>query len=386
MLQPKCRQPYVHNSNNVDCDVEATPELPPRPPLPRSPSSVSKDLEKQQQLSDWYYIKSGPKSPLPPPRPDKHNSEPSTKNKIDGIFVKNKKFNPRASRDCTKNNINIYNQNIKRDDNCNFQFKNKNIDEQINGDIAAKKCENDIEVMKSPPHCEMQVNESHNENSTNELLCKFNARNNNEKVNGFSQCSRNKQQQHQFSHQQYYEQLKQYQHHSTSPSPHQEKRMKHFVNQDEMHQQLFDKQSEFPSELHHYQEVMHSPNDNSNRTNGNLNNIAVFHQPLRLPLPRYGEVSSSSFEHVNVSSFLSSSSSTEMTIPEKKQFTKSTGNFTDEQHLANKIGDGSSSGGSDCFRQTTVSQPFQRRRTPPPIPTRSPLNQHKVSKNFSFFF
>lgn len=78
MLRPKCRQPYVHNERNMKSnmlnDELSTPKLPPRPPLPKTaqpPTTIDKDLAKQQQLSDWYYIKTGPKSPLPAIRAEK---------------------------------------------------------------------------------------------------------------------------------------------------------------------------------------------------------------------------------------------------------------------------------------------------------------------------
>lgn len=78
MLQPKCRQPYVHNdrksdSNMTNNDISIS-KLPPRPPLPKDAqisTTLDKDLAKQQQLSDWYYIKTGPKSPLPTVRSEK---------------------------------------------------------------------------------------------------------------------------------------------------------------------------------------------------------------------------------------------------------------------------------------------------------------------------
>lgn len=345
MLQPKCRQPvYVHNEHgrradptNIGRDIEITPQLPPRPPLPRSPSSVStKDMEKQQQLSDWYYIKSNSKSPLPPPRPDKRNgpngfaraaAEQTVKHtKADGIYAKNPKV---VQRDPNKNNnqTTVHYQCAKRDDNCNFPFRNgsnksdaSSVDNRNTDDI---RCEYNAKSIRN--------NRTNEQTQQLQLL--------GQQVNGPNapfttvQYSSIPLTQLQFHERQ---QLKRNDNGTlTPPPPPMSAATKHPTASVKVQQGLYEE---------------------------------LIHPSMRLPMsPRYGELSSSSFEHVNVSNYLASSTSTTdmpTTIADKR-FNKSTGNFTDEQQMA------AANGTEQLQRKAVgVSQPIQRRRPPPPpIPT-----------------
>lgn len=347
MLQPKCRQPvYVHNENgrradptNIGLDIDITPQLPPRPPLPRSPSSVStKDMEKQQQLSDWYYIKSNSKSPLPPPRPDKRNGlngiaravadQAVKQTKADGIYAKNPKV---VQRDPNKNNNQtaVYYPCTKRDDNCNFPFRN-----------GSNKCDASSVDNRNPDDIRCKYNaKSIRNNHTNEQTEPMQLRSQHgQQVNGLNvpfttvQYNSIPLTQLQFHERQ---QLQRNDNGTLTPSQAMVAATKHPIAPVKVQQELYEE---------------------------------LIHPSMRLPLsPRYGELSSSSFEHVNVSNYLASSTSTTdvATTIADKRFNKSTGNFTDEQQMA------AANGTEQLQRKAVgVSQPIQRRRPPPPpIPT-----------------
>lgn len=357
MLQPKCRQPvYVHNENGRRIDppslpppppptighsIEITPQLPPRPPLPRSPSSVStKDMEKQQQLSDWYYIKTNSKSPLPPPRPDKRNgtgraaAEPTIKQiKSDGIYVKNPKV---LLRDANKNiNQHIYYPCVKRDDHSHLPIGN------CNKCVASTDNDDPDDIL-----CKYNAKQNHNNNNIEQTL---------QQVNGFSQWHRDKQilvtqsAQQQLDVHQFHvrQQQKRIDTGTLTPPP----------------PPISDKHPTSIVKVQQQQQLYEE----------------LVHPSQRLPLSsRYGELSSSSFEHVNVSNYLSSatpttiSSSSTTDVPTTvadKRFNKSTGNFADEQQMA-------TANDTEHLQRkaVAVSQPIQRRRPPPPpIPTTMPM-------------
>lgn len=230
MLQPKCRQPYIHNSENMKMDEKITPKLPPRPPLPRSSlssSTIDKDLAKQQQLSDWYYIKPGPKSPLPAQRNIKmqgiysrtkpissnvHNNNNNNNNqRNDATYVKSSTTRINNTngmmRETAKTNLNILNENItKRVGDTNLPFAGDKCDVQI---IDAKNAQHDEQQLKQhivddsddngiyqaigvPTTCDnihTPPNLNHHQYSSNEPLCKFDGRNG-DKVNGISERQR----------------------------------------------------------------------------------------------------------------------------------------------------------------------------------------------------
>lgn len=339
MLQPKCRQPvYVHNENgrrvdptNIGLDIEITPQLPPRPPLPRSPSSVStKDMEKQQQLSDWYYIKSNSKSPLPPPRPDKRNGlngivraaadQTVKQTKADGIYAKNPKV---VQRDPNKNNnqTTVYYPCTKRDDNCNFPFRNgsnksdaSSVDNRNPDDIRCKYNAKSIRNNHTNERTEQaQLHSQHGQQVNGLIAVQYNSI--------------------QLTQLQFHErqQLQRNDNGTLTPPQPMSAATKHPIVPVKVQQELYEE---------------------------------LIHPSLRLPLsPRYGELSSSSFEHVNVSNYLASSTSTTdvATTIADKRFNKSTGNFTDEQQMA------AANGTEQLQRKAVgVSQPIQRRRPPPP--------------------
>lgn len=462
MLQPKCRQPYVHNgadNNQSDAIKKSdviTPKLPPRPPLPKSPNSsttVDKDLAKQQQLSDWYYIKTGPKSPLPANRNDRNGiysgvnqTNNSNPNKMETIYVKNTSINAvKMSRDPSSviKNQNIYSENIlKRGDSCNVQIIDANNSLERKCDrIQSSDADDDgyqaIGIPSTFDSAQRIYNPAKNHQYANdELLCKFNSRNNNavEKVNGISKVSKwqpqhndNKQlfalsttspstsssapvttqkmpnSQHPF----YYVETSQNQQHLASPrydrnklheqqqqlcTTEFEQKSLDKKPQQQQHQQNDIEQYEIASKLQYYNERLHSPNINGvpptstklANTILNSNNVAAFmHQHQN----HYNEMNSSSFEH-------EASSASEMAIPEKHQFNKSAGNFvtSEHQYSSNNVSDS-----RQCLQQQTmqmqIEQPQNRRRTPPPIPTlvsSTPstvtlTTNQKVSRNYFFF-
>lgn len=300
MFQPKCRQPFISNTNR-NGDIEITPQLPPRPPLPRSPSSISaKDFEKQQKLSDWYYIKTNSKSPLPPPRPDRRlvNVQPSTidSQRPDGIYAKNKRFNQKNSRETLRNNQNLFKTNQIRDNNCNVTIDKNiendhlttNADENDDGGFARWQYEKQMRLQKL---------------TVNQLVERQN------------------------------------------------------LNLNRSNEQLNDSDT-----AQHYEELIRPP---MNVANGNL-------APMnRSPMLRFGELSSSSFEHVNVSNHMLSPSVTDNTIHDTKRFNRSTGNFIQNETIEDN---------PMLVRQAAaVSQPLQRRRRPPPPPI--PTTHHEPPNN-----
>lgn len=226
MLQPKCRQPYVHNDRKMETEIInddlITPKLPPRPPLPKtsqSSTTIDKDLAKQQQLSDWYYIKTGPKSPLPAPRNDKRNgiygsttttsstttssttATPTPANRttanilnnnnntIEGIYGKSGNL----SRETTKNHLNVYSENMmmKRVENGNARFNDANhiqmVAAKTNGHDDNHTTDSVYQTINVPSSCDdLQkiYTPLNHQYSGSEPLCKFNLRNNSEQVNG----------------------------------------------------------------------------------------------------------------------------------------------------------------------------------------------------------
>lgn len=295
MLQPKCRQPFISSSNHRNGDIEITPQLPPRPPLPRSPSSISaKDFEKQQKLSDWYYIKSNSKSPLPPPRPDRHitvNTQHHSSNdsqRLDGIYAKNKRLNQKNAREMFRNNQNTYKLNQNRDNNCNLTV-----------DTAIE----------------------------NDRLSSTNADENDD--GGFVRW-------------QYEKQIRSIQKQNANHTCEQ----KHPSHVNRSNEHLNDSDT-----AQHYEELIRP---SVNVANGN-------HAPMnRSPMLRFGELSSSSFEHVNVTNHILSPSATDNAIHDAKRFNRSTGNFIQIETIEDNTLLG---------RQTVaISQPLQRRRRPPPPP------------------
>lgn len=227
MLQPKCRQPYIHNVEQNKTTESITPKLPPRPPLPKSSMSsttIDKDLAKQQQLSDWYYIKPGPRSPLPAQRKPNGiymsikptSTERIAHNRNDGIYAKSS-ITPRLPantgiHETTKNNLNIYNENqMKRGGNTNCQFIGDKCDVQIIDSKIAPTlsvAQHDLRLKQHsigdsddngyhaigvpPPSLCDNIYTSSNVNhqySSNDPLCKFDSRNC-EKVNGITDKQR----------------------------------------------------------------------------------------------------------------------------------------------------------------------------------------------------
>lgn len=229
MLQPKCRQPYVHGGRKVDdgdSNIEtSTPKLPPRPPLPKTTvaplSTLDRDLIKQQQLSDWYYIKTGPKSPLPPRAADNRKAIYTRITEVDAAQISSNNDKSTiangigAEREIAKNSMNIYSACMQR-----------RTDRQITTKCDVRKIEEPPmqkkynEIASDDSHYQeigipsvygsigMRRNQQQQSNdhqySSNEPICKLNSNsninNNNNvgaKVNGFTMWQQQQQQQQQ---------------------------------------------------------------------------------------------------------------------------------------------------------------------------------------------
>lgn len=405
MLQPKCRQPYVHNERKMDSDMVNdelnTPKLPPRPPLPKtsqSSTTIDQDLAKQQQLSDWYYIKTGPKSPLPTPRSEKRNdiynspsqttvnrttaSIPSNNNDTsEGIYV---------SRETSKNRFNVHSQNmIKR-----VESDNSHLDENVQ---MAKTDDNKndkdtlatvYKTINVPSSCDdirkLHIPPNHHY-SAGEPLCKFNYRNNSEKVNGCLKRQQPQEIQHRIPlisppspsitprnvHQQqthpfYYVEPSQ-KHFS---SPRQDKHRKQSVDFQQKSHEPQCEQIQAASNLKSHNERLNSAAAAAtamimtSNSNSNIHKLAGVHLQQT---DHCGNANSSSFEHVNVTSgFSSLSASSEMTIDDKRRFNRH--NYVDEQ----------------CSR-TPNNAVGESRQTVSSSPSLPVAHQSKVSYREKFF-
>lgn len=424
MLQPKCRQPYVHNDQKVEPqkinDELISPKLPPRPPLPKSTqssSTIDKDLAKQQQLSDWYYIKTGPKSPLPTPRNEHRNgiyssvSQMTTNrtttatttakisnnnNNIEEIYVKNGNL----SRETTKNNLNIYSETMmKRADNGIARFDDDVQITKTNGNNGKDATENVYQAINMPSSCDDMTQKIHtplnHQYSGGEPLCKFNLKNNSEKVNGngnikWQQPQEIQMHQHQLQLQQQQQQrlhlmpppspsvtskkLHQQQSHPyyyVEPtqkhlsSPRLDKHTKQSVEYQQKSHEPQCEQMQLATKLQSHNERLNSvasasasaptstPSLTTMTSNSNSNIYKLTGLHLQKP-DHCGNANSSSFEHVNVTSgFSSLSASSEMTIDDKRRFTSQ--NYADEQcHRVqnNVVGES-----RQCLQQTVSSSP-----------------------------
>lgn len=374
MLQPKCRQPYVHNEiRKMDSgmlnDGKNTPALPPRPPLPRtsqlSPTTIDKDFEKQQQLSDWYYIKTGPKSPLPTPRSDKTNdiahSRIQTTDTRTTKTISNNNNNTKEEiyvcKDITKNHLQANNQQhlMKRSDNDNSRFEERvqttKMDHKNDVDVG----QNVYRAIKIPTSCDdirsMHV-PTHHQYASGEPIGKVNYRNISGNVN---ECLNGKPAQN-------------IPHHSiplkTPPSP----SINHKNgNQQQSHPFYYVEPTQKPTFLsrqdkhnEHSPATMNSQSHHerlipatafTSNSNSNLHKLTGMNPQ---PTERCSNANSNSFEYVNVTSGMPSiSASSEITMDEKHRF-----NSQDRV----------------CSRQTTISS----------SPSLQTTHQSKVSDSFCF--
>lgn len=376
MLQPKCRQPYIHNdrkmkSNMIDNEL-STPKLPPRPPLPKvaqSTTTIDRDLAKQQQLSDWYYIKTGPKSPLPAIRSEKqidiHNGMHQTAVKQTNANISNisgyDKSNEISSISGEKNTfggIRVAREVTKNTQNTGKHIKND----------SPRLCEN-IQMVKTDAGKNVKdtigtLNHSDvaftHQYSVNEPLCKFNYCNNSENVNG---CSK-RQQPHenptplilppspsvatkkvhqQQSHPFYY--IEASQKHLSSPR----------------HGAVYSQQK--IKDLHCEQSQRLTSTIITSNSNSNIHKTTGIHSQQ---INQSGNANSSSFEHINVTSVFSPlSASSEMAIDNKRHLKNQ--NYADE-----RIGM-ESNFGVEC-RPSVSSSPY--------LPV---AHQSKVSRNYTFY-
>lgn len=364
MLRPKCRQPYVHNSN--DDHGNSLPTAlgpPPLPPLPKQPSpeksanALNRDMEKQQQLSDWYYIKSNPKSPRLPPRPEKR----------------------------TPLNTNVTNA-TKRSPIVQREYFRYN---------GAGKSEN-AHIINNDNKSNSHEDERHGENLENpncQLPVKFHSRCN-EKLNGYPSpvhtIERERQPSQHSHHSQHeeqlpvYQQLSQHQQHLQHPQYPNHQRltvasgMRQNVPDYENHQIATNFQQYHPHHANYSPRnrfattantavpataiiTNHSCNNNNNNNisnvnsknnNNNINKAAMGHASP-VAIARFGEMTSSSFEHVNVTNFLPDM------IGSEKQY-RSTSNFSNER---------------DLMDEHQLKSMSARRRAVPPVPVQASPNQ-----------
>lgn len=242
MLQPKCRQPYVHGGGDdaaPNANGDGTPRLPPRPPLPKQPpvvvlpppppppaaSTLDRDLIKQQQLSDWYYIKTGPKSPLPPRAADKRNAIYSRVADINGspkVAVHEKAAAAKGivARETAKNNMKIYSECVQRRAQSGDRQSSVTCDVRIVEDTVARQRVHGDEIVSDDSHYQeigipsvygsigaaKRPPPNEHQYASNEAVFKLKSTNNNnnnnvrDKVNGFTMW----QQQHQKPQEQQY--------------------------------------------------------------------------------------------------------------------------------------------------------------------------------------
>lgn len=422
MLQPKCRQPYVHSDRKMETEIInddlITPKLPPRPPLPKtsqSSTTIDKDLAKQQQLSDWYYIKTGPKSPLPTPRTDKRNGiygsvnqtvpivanrniSNNNNNTIEGIYEKTGNL----SRESTKNHLNVQNENIiKRSESDGMARFSDNIHTtKINGNDGTDIMENVYQPINVPSSCDniqKMYTPSNHQYSGGDPLCKFNLKNNSEKVNGCSKWQQPqeiqqrlqmiappspsvivKKMHQQQSHPYYYVETSK----KLLSSPRQDKHTKQSVDFRQKSPEPQCEQIQAASKLQSHNERLNPTVAASggggnvmattgatmtSSSNSNIHKLSAAHL-LHQQTDHCGNVNSSSFEHVNVTSgFSSLSASSEMTIDDKRRLNNQ--NYADQQcfHTANNVVGES----RQCLQQTVSSSP-----------SLSSAHPSKVSNNF----
>lgn len=391
MLQPKCRQPYVHNDRNVESGMlDAKLASPPRPPLPKasqSSSTIDKDLAKQQQLSDWYYIKTGPKSPLPTPRSENRNCTTSSTNQaaVNRATVNISNDNNtiethylkcgNLSREPPKNILR------KCAENDNSRFHDNVQIAKLNGNDNRNAIDNVYQAVNTPSSCgnikKMYTPLSH-QYSADEPLCKFNLRNNSEKVNECSKWQQPQDLQQRIRlmspsspsitaknvHQQ---QSQPFHHFEPSQkhlsSPQQPKHRKQSVDFQQKSDELQREQVQDATNLQSHNERMNSDATMTSHSNSNVQKSQHTN--------RCGNANSSSFQHVNVTSgFSSLSASSEMTIDDKRRFNSQ--NYAVEQcfHKQNNVGGES----QQCLQQTVSSSPSL------PIAHQS----KKVSGNYGF--
>lgn len=398
MLQPKCRQPYVHNEGKMELEninEVHTPNLPPRPPLPNTSqlaTTIEKDLAKQQQLSDWYYIKTGPKSPLPTPRAGKKNDEcnitnqPSinrnSNNSNESIF---------EGAHVTKDSFSMCSQNVIKPSASDVSRIGDNVQiMRADGKKFDKGSSNrDYQAIKVPLACE-EIQEGYippgHQYSVGEPLCKFNYKNNSNKVNGCLKRSQpqgvqlsipmllppspsmsSKKVHQQQSHPFYYVEPSQ----NSISSPKESKRILQNVDSQQKFREPHCKQIQNASNLKSPNEHLCAATaaDATASTTSNLNsNLYKLTGIKSQQTDNNSNANSNSFEHVNVTSgFSSLSGALEMTIENKYRFNSQ--NYVNEQRCPT-----STNFGAICQQSVSSS---------PSLPV---THQFSVSKNFSFYF
>lgn len=377
MLQPKCRQPYVHNDRNMKSnmlnDELNTPKLPPRPPLPKitQPSStIDRDLAKQQQLSDWYYIKTGPKSPLPI-RSDKQidiKNETATTKINANISVR--KSNENTSIDSEKNPFEIV--RVSREITKNTQIIGKHTRNEgprlceniqmIKPDAGKNEANSQTAALNYPnvALCSGDIQNVHipsaHQYSVNEPLCKFNYCNNSEKVNGSLKRQQTTQENHtpsspavitkkvhqQQSHPFYY--VESSQKHNSAPRQGSSQHIKHGVYSQQKLNDIHGEQSQHLNSTVKSSKILAS---NSN-SNSNIHKLTGIHSQQ---FDQNGDANSNGFVHTNVPNVISPlSASSEMVINNKRHLINQS--YTDERLCRTD-----SNSGVEC-RPTVPSSPY----------------------------
>lgn len=433
MLRPKCRQPYVHNGR--DCDDGGL--LPPPPPLPKQQQShpklslqqqqlqqrsprvpitssssslaavaaatshpddkanqiFSREMAKQQQLSDWYYIKSNPKSPRLPPRPEKRT-----------VANGNAKYSPALQQreNCVRNNssTNIYNTLSNNNNNISDNGSLKR--ERYDGHVVGNDGEDNTNGKFIANDANADVPASTG-NLANQMAVKFASRCDEREINGIGvtgSCAASLVQQsldrkrrehreqspiYQHIHQHAPMQQAAYVHHATEQQ----------LSPQQQHRLMLTNERKVPdyenhpivANFHHLQ-LQQSPNANysprnrtavndhhhNNNVNNNNNNRSI--NEMSLPLPHqtpmamtgYGELmTTSSFPHVNVSSFIPEMTSSSSSTIEKQY--RSTSNFANQSEYVDE--------------QRTRMLPIPpRKRALPPISFQPSPNQTVSSEDY----
>lgn len=408
MLRPKCRQPYIHNSHPDD-KLPASLVPPPLPPLPKQQTVVqppslsslpppeiapppppplmgiekshstiltSREMEKQQQLSDWYYIKSNPKSPRLPPRPEKRTitTTTTTTNGATASVVVSSRCSPSMQRENSLRN------------NGSMKKRGGNICNAIGIGGVGNGLDKSNDIIHRRDEIYTESNEQHLNNQTPN---KFVHSMCDEKTNGYASPAQSMERKRPMmmhrDQSPIYQQLNQY-----------NKNHMHVINVQHQQQRQHVTGGNVPNyenhqiapNFHQYQKPPHTSYSPRNRTAANQNQNHNNSRPTHLfsqfaktntnyvnsmvqqhqspaALARFGELTSSSFEHVNVSSCMPDMTSSD------KQY-RSTSNFTNEPDLIDE-------------RRIKVMQIPPHRRAVPPVPVEASPNQTVSLLSYSFY-
>lgn len=347
-------------------------------------------MEKQQQLSDWYYIKSNPKSPRLPPRPEKRITTTTSSASAAAAAVATTNTATAAgtvvvSARCSPSMQRTNNQR----DNGSMKKRDRYDERRIIGESggvgiatsAIGGCggggnsidkSNDIINRREEKYAE-----SNEQRLSNQIPNKFVHSMCDEKTNGYSSPAQSMERKRptMMMHRDQspiYQQLNQYnnkkqmlmaataptnlvgggnvpnyENHQITPHFHQYQKPPHANSSPRNRTMANQNLNHSP---HHTNNINHNNNNNNN-----VNKVTMAHHQSPAALARFGELTSSSFEHVNVSSCMP-----DMTVADKQY--RSTSNFTNEPDLIDE-------------RRIKVMPMPPHRRAVPPVPVQTSPNQ-----------